>query len=103
MAASFALPATALANRPPNLTCEITATTLFYSGTYNNMTVPPGQTCELSGATVLGNVAVETAANVTFESPGTVGETCWWANWRALRRAQDGSSRAAPYPTRRRR
>jgi hypothetical protein len=73
VAASFALPATALANRPPNLTCKITATTLFYSGTYDNVTVPPGQTCELSGATILGNVTVQTAGSVAFESPGSVG------------------------------
>lgn len=74
--ALLALPAAALASssrRPPNLTCEITPTMLFYSGTYNNVTVPPGQTCELSGATVLGNVTVQTAGSVAFESPGTVG------------------------------
>jgi hypothetical protein len=28
---------------------RITPTTRVYSGTYNNVTVPPGQTCELSG------------------------------------------------------
>lgn len=76
MAALFALPAGALASssrKPPNLTCEITPTTPFYSGTYNNVTVPPGQTCELSGATILGNVTVQTAGSVAFEDPGTVG------------------------------
>jgi hypothetical protein len=75
-AAFLALPAGALASssgRPPNLTCKITPTTLFYSGTYNNVTVPRGQTCELSGATILGNVTVQTAGSVAFESPGTVG------------------------------
>jgi hypothetical protein len=76
-AACLALPAGALASSPkkppPNLTCEITPTHPFYSGTYDNVTVPPEQTCELSGATVLGNVTVEMAGSVAFEDPGTVG------------------------------
>jgi hypothetical protein len=75
--ACLALPAGALASSPkkspPNLSCEITPTQLFYSGTYNNVTVPPGQTCELSNATVRGNVTVQMAGSVTFENSGTVG------------------------------
>jgi hypothetical protein len=75
VAVSLAVPAGALAaGRPaPNLTCEITSTTPFYSGTYNNVVVPPNQSCELSGATVRGNVTVEDTGSVDFESPGTVG------------------------------
>jgi hypothetical protein len=74
--ACLVLPAGALANgsrKPPNLTCEITPTQLFYSGTYNNVTVPPLQTCELSAATILGNVTVQMGGSVAFEDPGTVG------------------------------
>ena len=99
--ACLALPAGALASAPkkppPDLTCEITPTQLFYSGTYNNVTVPPGQTCELSNATVRGNVTVEMAGSVTFENSGTVGgsllvgqlggaseETGWVINGAAL-------------------
>jgi hypothetical protein len=58
--------------RAPNLDCEVSGTTFYYSGTYDNVTVPPGQTCELSDATILGNVRVETSGSVTFEADGTV-------------------------------
>ena len=75
VAACLAIPSGALAaGRPaPNLTCEITATNQFYSGTYENVIVPPNQFCELSGATVRGNVTVETAASLDLGSSGTVG------------------------------
>ena len=75
VAASLAIPAGALAaGRPaPNLTCEVTPANQFYSGTYDNVVVPPDQFCELSGATVRGNVTVETAASLDLGSSGTVG------------------------------
>jgi hypothetical protein len=75
VAACLVIPAEALgAGRPaPNLTCEITPTNEFYTGTYNNVVVPPNQFCELSDATVRGNVTVETAASLDLGSSGTVG------------------------------
>lgn len=75
VAACLVVPSGALAaGRPaPNLTCEITATDQSYSGTYNNVIVPPNQFCELSGATVRGSVTVGTAASLDLGSSGTVG------------------------------
>lgn len=73
--ACLALPASALAkgDPPPNLTCTATGSTTVYSGTYSNVTVPPGQTCYLSDATVLGNVVVESTANLDLQNSGSVG------------------------------
>jgi hypothetical protein len=72
----LALPAGALGSGgrgAPDLNCTTTATTPFYSGTYNNVTVPADQTCELTAATVLGNVTVQTDASVDLENSGSVG------------------------------
>ena len=74
VAASLAIPAGALAaGRPaPNLTCQVTPTNQFYTGTYDNVVVPPDQFCELTGATVRGNVTVESAGSLDLGSSGTV-------------------------------
>jgi hypothetical protein len=71
----LAFPAGALAagHSPPDLTCEITATNLSYSGTYNNVVVPPNQFCELENATVRGSVTVGTSASLDLGTSGTVG------------------------------
>lgn len=68
----LALPAGALGRgAPPNLSC--TSATPFYTGTYNNVTVPPDQFCTLSNSTVLGSVTVQTDASLDLENSGTVG------------------------------
>lgn len=72
-AAAFAFPAGALAagHTPPNLTCD--SSQPFFSGTYNNVDVPPGQVCNISNSTIRGNVTVEQTASLTLENNGTVG------------------------------
>ena len=70
----LALPAGALANGghgAPNLSC--TSAQPFYSGTYDNVTVPPDQTCNLSNSTVRGNVTVQADSSIDLENTGTVG------------------------------
>lgn len=44
---------------PSETICQI-----FISGTHDNVTVPPGQTCFVSGATILGNVKALQDANL---------------------------------------
>jgi hypothetical protein len=71
---SLALPAGALAaHGSPNLTCEVSGSTIVYSGTYANVTVPTDQSCYLSNATVLGDITVETQASLDLQNTGTVG------------------------------
>lgn len=72
---SAASPASAFADRHHalNLECATTPTTLFFSGTYDNVVVPAGQNCELSDSTVYGDVTVKTGGSITFENSGTVG------------------------------
>lgn len=70
----LALPSGALAaggHGAPDLQCQ--STTPVYTGTYDNVNVPPGQTCNLSGATIYGNVTVQTTGSVDFTGSGTVG------------------------------
>jgi hypothetical protein len=68
----LALPAAALGRgAPPNLSC--TSASPFYTGTYNNVTVPPDESCNLSNSTVLGSVTVQTDASLDLENSGTVG------------------------------
>jgi hypothetical protein len=69
----LAVPSGALASggHPPNLTCD--SSMPVFSGTYDNVTVPPGQTCNLSDSTVLGYINVETAANLNLVNSGSVG------------------------------
>ncbi len=73
VAAALAFPAGALAagHNPPNLTCD--SSQPFFSGTYNNVVVPPGQVCNLSNSTVRGNVTVQQTGNLDLENSGTVG------------------------------
>jgi hypothetical protein len=70
----LALPAGALASgghSAPNLSC--TSAQPYYTGTYDNVTVPADQTCNLSDSTVYGSVTVQTDASVDLENSGTVG------------------------------
>lgn len=73
VAVSLAVPAGALAagHNAPNLRCD--SSQPVYSGTYDNVVVPPGETCNLSGATVYGNVTVGTGAQLSLSSSGSVG------------------------------
>jgi hypothetical protein len=69
-AASLALPATALAagGGPHPLTCE----GVVSGGTYSSLTVPAGQQCYLSNATVLGNANVESTASLELDQNGAI-------------------------------
>lgn len=71
--AALACPAGALAagRNAPNLTCD--SSQPYYSGTYNNVVVPPEQSCNLSNSTVNGNVTVQYAGTLDLENSGTVG------------------------------
>ena len=73
VAAALALPAGALAagHNAPNLTCD--SSQPFFSGTFNNVVVPPNQACNISNSTIRGNVTVEQAASLDLENSGTVG------------------------------
>ncbi len=73
VAAALAFPAGALAagHTPPNLTCD--GSQPFYTGTYNNVVVPPGDNCIISNSTIRGNVTVQQTANLDLENSGTVG------------------------------
>jgi hypothetical protein len=73
VAAALAFPAGALAagHNPPNLTCD--SSQPFYTGTFNNVVVPPEQTCNISDSTIRGNVTVEQAGNLDLGDTGTVG------------------------------
>jgi hypothetical protein len=68
---SPALPASALANgggRPQSLSC----TGVVAGGTYSSLTVPPGQFCYLSNATILGNATVQSTASLELDQSGTI-------------------------------
>jgi hypothetical protein len=70
----LAVPAGALASGghgAPNLSC--TSAQPFYSGTYDHVTVPPNQSCNLSNSTVYGSVTVQTNSSLDLENSGTVG------------------------------
>ena len=73
VAAALAFPAGALAagHNAPNLTCD--SSQPFFTGTYNNVVVPPGQNCILSNSTVYGNVTVEHTGNLDLQNSGAVG------------------------------
>ena len=73
VAAALAFPAAALAagHNPPNLTCD--SSQPFYTGTFNNVVVPPTQTCNISNSTIRGNVTVEFGGSLDLENSGTVG------------------------------
>lgn len=73
VAAALAFPAGALAagHSAPNLTCD--GAQPFYTGTYNNVVVPPGDNCIISNSTIQGTVTVQQTANLTLEGTGTVG------------------------------
>jgi hypothetical protein len=73
VAAALAFPAGALAagHNPPNLTCD--SSKPFYTGTFNNVVVPPTQTCNISNSTIRGNVTVEYGGSLDLENSGTVG------------------------------
>jgi hypothetical protein len=67
VAAALALPAAALAagHNAPNLTCD--SSQPFYTGTLNNVVVPPGQTCNISNSTIRGNVTVQPTGNLDLQ------------------------------------
>ena len=71
--AALAFPAGALAagHGAPNLTCD--SSQPFYTGTFNNVVVPPGQTCNISNSTIRGNVTVQQTGNLDLQGSGTVG------------------------------
>jgi len=66
---SLALPAGALAAGPQSLTC----TGVVAGGTYSSLTVPSGQSCYLSNATVLGNATVQSTGSLELDQNGTIG------------------------------
>ncbi|HET8980152.1 MAG TPA: hypothetical protein VFN87_18510 [Solirubrobacteraceae bacterium] len=68
VAATLALPSGALADTAQNLQCSGT-----YTGTYDNVTVPSGQVCNISDSTIRGNVTVQSAASLTLSGSGSVG------------------------------
>jgi hypothetical protein len=68
---SLALPASALANGgggPHSLSC----TGVVAGGTYSSLTVPPGQFCYLSNATILGTATVQSTASLELDQSGTI-------------------------------
>jgi hypothetical protein len=73
VAAALAFPAGALAagHNAPNLTCD--SSQPFFTGTFNNVVVPPGQACNISNSTIRGNVTVEQTGSLDLENSGTVG------------------------------
>ena len=76
----LALPSAALADgghgwwwhRPPDLMCQTTSSNPYFSGTYDNVTVPTGQTCNLSNSTVEGGVTVQGTGTLSLTGTGTV-------------------------------
>ena len=46
---------------------------VVYGGTYDNVTVPPNRSCNLSNSTVHGSVTVQTNSSLDLENSGTVG------------------------------
>ncbi|HEX4012232.1 MAG TPA: hypothetical protein VHX62_19575 [Solirubrobacteraceae bacterium] len=69
--ASLAWPGAALASggHPANLTC----TGVVTGGTYTSLTVPAGQSCDLTDATVLGNATVDSTASLDLGDKGLIG------------------------------
>jgi hypothetical protein len=68
VAGVLAMPAGALAAGPPGLTC----TGVVSGGTYSSLTVPSGQFCYLSDATILGNATVQSTGSLELDQNGTV-------------------------------
>ncbi len=65
------MPAGALADSggPKSLTC----TAVVSGGTYSSLTVPSGQACYLSNATILGDATVQSTALLELDNSGTIG------------------------------
>lgn len=61
------VPVAAPAN-PPNAQCSGT----LAPGTHHNVTVPAGQHCDITGATITGNLTVETGASAEVTSSTTI-------------------------------
>lgn len=74
VAATLALPSGALADNAQNLQCSGT-----YTGTYDNVTVPAGQVCNISASTIRGNVTVQSAASLALNGSGSVGGSLYVA------------------------
>ncbi|MGN6868245.1 MAG: hypothetical protein ACTHMY_07570 [Solirubrobacteraceae bacterium] len=68
MVGLLAIPAGASAAGPPSLTC----TGVVSGGTYSSLTVPSGQFCYLSNATILGNATVQSTATLELDQNGTI-------------------------------
>jgi hypothetical protein len=69
----LALPGVASASgQAQDFSCATDSTHLYYSGTYDNVVVPPNSACLLSDSTILGNVTVQTNSTVEFENNGVV-------------------------------
>jgi hypothetical protein len=68
VAGSLALSSAALAAGPRPLTC----TGVVSGGTYSSLTVPSGQFCFLSNATILGNATVQSTASLELDQNGTI-------------------------------
>ncbi len=66
--ALLALPAGAAAASPKSLTC----TGVVSGGTYSSLTVPAGQFCYLSNATILGNATVQSTGFLELDQNGTI-------------------------------
>jgi hypothetical protein len=64
----LAVPAGALAASPQGLTC----TGVVSGGTYSSLTVPSGQFCFLSKATILGNATVQSTGSLELDQNGTI-------------------------------
>jgi hypothetical protein len=64
----LAMPAGALAAGPQSLTC----TGVVSGGTYSSLTVPSGQFCYLSNATILGNATVQSTGFLELDNDGTI-------------------------------
>ncbi|HET6870411.1 MAG TPA: hypothetical protein VFH80_31145 [Solirubrobacteraceae bacterium] len=56
-------------------------------GTYSSLTVPSGQFCFLSNATILGNATVQSTASLEFDQNGTIYESERHATARRIIRA----------------
>jgi hypothetical protein len=65
---SLALPSAALAAGPQSLTCS----GVVSGGTYSSLTVPAGQFCYLSNATILGNATVQSTGSLELDNNGTI-------------------------------
>src|SRR5581483_8706616 len=65
---SLALPTAALAAGPQSLTCS----GVVSRGTYSRLTVPSGQFCYLSNATILGNATVQSTGSLELDNNGTI-------------------------------